>query len=354
MVEFVLGSCPVPDQRIDERITLAHGEGGRWMRRLIADCIRPTLRSAELDIQCDAATLSWPDSAHGKALAMTTDGYVVSPLFFPGGDIGQLAIFGTVNDLLVAGACPRWISLAMIVEEGLPIATLQRVLASIAWAAEQAQVAIVTGDTKVVPRGAADGLFLTTTGIGELLEPVPPGPATLEQGDCLIVSGPIGCHGVAVMCAREKLGFEPPPVSDCGSLSAAVNALRRAQISIRAMRDATRGGVAAVLHEWAAACQQTLVIEEAHLPVRDDVRSVCELLGLDPVHVANEGTMLVAVPSAQQAAALAALHAVPQYAAATCIGHVAARQSAPVCIIRGLNRKLPLDEPAGAPLPRIC
>jgi hydrogenase expression/formation protein HypE len=337
-------ACPVPDVGPAERITLAHGEGGRWMRRLIGETIRPLLGNAYLDAMGDAASLPLAELSSGQ-IAMTTDSFVVAPLFFPGGDIGKLAVYGTVNDLAVAGARPRWLSLAMIIEEGLPLATLQRVLASIAAGANQTGVAIITGDTKVVPRGAADGLFLTTTGIGELILPAPPGPTALEVGDALLVSGPIGRHGMAVMCARENLGFEPPPTSDCAPLYESVAALRAAQVPVRAVRDATRGGVAAVLHEWAASCGLTLAIDEARVPVDDDVRGVCELLGLDPIHVANEGTMVIAVPAADVEAALAALRAVPVSAAAALIGHVEKR---------GWGRKIPLDEPAGAPLPRIC
>ncbi|MEQ8789630.1 MAG: hydrogenase expression/formation protein HypE [Pirellulaceae bacterium] len=351
MTDHVSGtSCPLPDAGDDARVTLAHGEGGRLMRRLIQQRIVPVLDSGPLAALGDAARLG---RLSGR-LALSTDSFVVSPLFFPGGDIGKLAVYGTVNDLAVAGARPKWISLAMILEEGLPLTTLDRVLASIAAAAELAAVQVVTGDTKVVPRGAADGMFLTTTGVGEIVEPPPPGPAELEDGDALIVSGPIGRHGVAILSAREQLGFDPPPKSDCASLAPSVEALRSAGAPIRAMRDATRGGVAAVLHEWAEASGRTLSIDESRVPLTDDVRGACELLGLDPLHVANEGTMLVAVAGDAADAALAALHGTPVSNSAALIGRVRRRSLAPVLVRRGLGRDLPLDEPAGAPMPRIC
>lgn len=356
--------CPLPDEGGQSHVSLALGEGGRLMRRWIADQILPRFSGGRHGPPADAARLLLPGDSDSDgmnfgnldagALAMTTDSFVVSPLFFPGGDIGKLAIYGTANDLAVAGARPRWISLALIIEEGLPMETLQRVLTSVADAAAHVGAEVVTGDTKVVPRGAADGLFLNTTGVGVLVEAVPPGPSALQTGDVLIVSGPIGRHGIAVMCAREELGFTPPPTSDCAPLFGAVEALRRAEVPVRAMRDATRGGLAAVLHEWAADCGQTLWIEESALPVSDDVRGACELLGLDPIHIANEGTMVVAIPRESADTAIAALRTVPVSAGAALIGEVTQRTVAPVVVERGLGRLLPLDEPAGAPLPRIC
>ena len=255
--------CPVPHARHGAVVTLAHGEGGLLSRRLIQERIASRLQSPLLDTTLDAATLP---SVNGP-LAMTTDSFVVSPLFFPGGDIGSLAVYGTANDLAVSGARPRWLSLSLIEEEGLPLATLERVLDSVSEAAGRAEVAIVTGDTKVVPRGAADGLFINTCGLGEMAIPTPPGPRALTPGDVLLVSGPIACHGIAVLEAREGLGFSPPPASDCAPLWPIVETLLQAGVAVRAMRDATRGGVAAVLHEWAAASGRSLMIEEAAVPV---------------------------------------------------------------------------------------
>jgi hydrogenase expression/formation protein HypE len=344
--------CPVPISADADRISLQHGEGGRLMRRLIEERILPRFRDSAdaARLPGDAALL---EQVNGR-LAVTTDSFVVSPLFFPGGDIGRLAVFGTVNDLVVSGAEPLWLSLSLIIEEGLPVNVLDRVLDSVAVAAAEAGVRVATGDTKVVPRGAVDGLFLNTSGIGRVLEPAPPGPETLEAGDELIVSGPIGRHGIAILAAREQLGLIPPPETDCGCLRNSVQALRDATIPVRAMRDATRGGVTAILHEWAAACGLTLTIDESSIPLTPDVRGASELLGLDPLHIANEGTMLIAVSRGSGDAAVAALRRSPVSATAAVIGRVAEKNFAPVTIVRSLGRELPLDEPLGVLLPRIC
>jgi hydrogenase expression/formation protein HypE len=343
-------SCPVPSAANSDRILLAHGEGGRLMRQLISRQIVPALDNEFLRLAGDAALLP----AVTGPLAMTTDSFVVSPLFFSGGDIGSLAVYGTVNDLAVAGARPRWISLAFILEEGLEIATVERVLASVAFAAKRVGVAVVTGDTKVVPRGAADQLFVNTTGIGEMSAACPPGPQSLQISDELIVSGPIGRHGIAIMAAREGIDFDPPPQSDSAPLVDAVAALLNANVRVRALRDATRGGLGAVLHEWAEACGNTLAIEDRLVSVLPEVRGACELLGLDPIHVANEGTMVVAVPAGSGEHALEALRRVPETAHAVRIGRVEQRGIAAVVVERATGRKIPLDEPIGAPLPRIC
>jgi hydrogenase expression/formation protein HypE len=343
-------SCPVTASLSTERVMLAHGEGGRLMRQLIHRQIMPVIDNEFLHLAGDAAMLP----ALRGPLAMTTDSFVVSPLFFPGGDIGSLAIFGTVNDLAVAGARPRWISLALILEEGLEIAVLGRVLTSIAAAAERAGVVVVTGDTKVVPRGAADQLFINTTGIGEVIAKPPAGPDAMEVGDELIVTGPIGCHGMAVMAAREGIDFEPPPRSDSAPLVDAVVALQAAGIPIRAMRDATRGGLGAVLHEWAEASGNTIAIEERLLKVLPEVRGACELLGLDPIHVANEGTMVVAVPQVETRRAIEVLRGVSETTHSVRIGRVEPRGLGAVVVERGTGQLIPLDEPIGAPLPRIC
>lgn len=342
--------CPMPADTAGDRVTLAHGEGGRLTRRLVEELILPILGNEHLAPLGDSAALPMLSGP----LAFTTDSFVVSPLFFPGGDIGTLAVFGTVNDLAVAGARPLWLSVALIIEEGLPFAVLSKVLHSIAAAARRAQVRVVAGDTKVVPRGAADGLFITTSGIGELMSPIPPGPQSLEPGDELIVSGPIGRHGVAILAARESLGFDPPPVSDCGPLVSAVEALRHSTIPVRSLRDATRGGVAGVLHEWAQAAGQTLTVSEASLPVSSEVRGACELLGLDPLHIACEGTMVIATPRGTSNAVLRVLGDLPETQAAARIGEVRSRSMAAVTIRRILGNEQPLDDPPGAPLPRIC
>jgi hydrogenase expression/formation protein HypE len=344
-------ACPVPVAPDSERITLAHGEGGRLMRKLVRDRILSKLDSDALRSMDDAAHLPAIDGP----LAMTTDSFVVSPLFFPGGDIGSLAVYGTVNDLAVSGARPLYLTLSLIVEEGLPLALFDRVIQSIAEAAEKSGVQVVAGDTKVVPRGAADGLFINTTGVGQLVDPVPPGPGALCEGDELIVTGPCGRHGIAVLCAREELELAPPPLSDSAPLLRAAERLRdRLGPRLRAMRDATRGGVAAVLHEWADVSGLTLAIDENDLPVSHAVRGVCELLGLDPLHVASEGTMVIAVERTAAEDALAALRKLSETADASRIGTVKVRQLVPVAIRRTLGADQPLDDPLGAPLPRIC
>lgn len=347
--------CPISIDADAERISLAHGEGGRAMRTLIEERVLPKFAHNDVARPDDAAVLD----ACGGELAFTTDSFVVSPIFFPGGDIGRMAVFGTVNDLVVSGAQPLWLSLSLIIEEGLPIDVLDRVLDSVADAAKEAGVRVVTGDTKVVPRGSADALFLNTSGVGRIVAPAPVGPRALEVGDELIVSGPIGRHGIAILAAREQLGLMPPPETDCACLLKSVNCLRRAGLlgedgSIRAMRDATRGGVTAVLHEWAAACGNTLTINEADVPVTPDVRGAAELLGLDPLHIANEGTMLIAVPAGCGAKVVSALRASTIANQGAVIGRVRERVSAPVTVVRSIGREQTLDEPSGAMLPRIC
>jgi hydrogenase expression/formation protein HypE len=348
MIDDLSSQCPI-ESRGGDTITLAHGEGGRLMRKLLHDRVLPIL-GIEVRNQGDAAMVAISD----ECVVFTTDCYVVSPLFFPGGDIGKLAVFGTVNDLVVSGARPLWLSLGVIIEEGLPWSVLERVLRGVADAARQAGVSVVTGDTKVVPRGAADQIFLCTSGIGRRYDQPPVGPGGLCAGDELIVTGPIGRHGVAVMSARESFGFLPEPTSDCASLVPAVEALYSARMIPCAMRDATRGGVAAVLHEWAEASGLAMAIDESDLPVTDDVAGVCELLGLDPLHVANEGTMVVAVPPGTAESFVRLLRSTDVAAGAKRIGEVVQRDGSPVVVRRGLGRSQPLDEPLGAPLPRIC
>lgn len=342
-------ACPTPLPS-DERIVLAHGEGGRLMRHLIERHILGALCNPWLAALGDAAQL---ELSAGR-LAMTTDSFVVWPLFFPGGDIGTLAVNGTVNDLAVAGARPLYLTLGLIAAEGLPLAVLDRVLASVAAAARAAGVIIVAGDTKVVPHEACDGLFINTAGIGALVDPVPPGPTALRPGDVLLVSGPIARHGIAVLCAREQLELTPPPESDCTALVEAVDALRRSGVAVRAMRDCTRGGLAAVLHEWARSSGCTLVLEESAVPTTPDVQAVCEILGLEPWHVACEGVFAAAVAKECQEQALAALHRCAISSQAACVGRVVAGQGTPVILRRSLGNEQPLDEPWGSPLPRIC
>ena len=341
--------CPITLENDFERIQLAHGEGARASRSLIEQVILP--RFAPVKEFADAALV---DISAGR-LAIATDSHTVSPLFFPGGDIGSLAVYGTVNDLAVAGAVARWLTLSLIIEEGLPIRVLERVLDSAARAASECSVDVVAGDTKVVPRGTADGLFVNTTGVGETVAPVPVGPSVVRNGDQVIVSGPIGRHGIAVLCAREEFSFETTPVSDSATVQHSVRALLNAVGNhVRCIRDATRGGVSAVLHEWAAAADCTFELVDSCIPVTDDVRGACELLGLDPLYVANEGTFVVAVAPHAAARALAVLRDVKPSHEAAIIGTVTARGICPVTSIRALGTAQPVDEPSGAPLPRIC
>lgn len=341
-------TCPTPVGAGD-RILLAHGEGARLTRRLVRDILLKAFDNEFLLPLADGATLP----AIAGPLVMTTDGYVVSPLFFPGGDIGKLAVHGTVNDLAVCGAVPLYLSLGLIIEEGFAFDTLQKIVLSIKEAVDACSVRIVTGDTKVVPRGAADGLFITTTGIGRLLPGIDLGPQRVRVGDRILVSGTIGDHGIAVLSAREKLQLGGTLQSDTAPLHDLVRALVASGIDLHFLRDPTRGGVSAVLHEVAEAAGVSCIVDEASLPLSEAVRGACELLGLDPLYVANEGKLLVIAAPADADQCLALLRAHPLGARATCVGVIG---PAPAEVhVRGLLGRLRvLDEPSGAPLPRIC
>lgn len=342
--------CPVIGMTDVDCVMLAHGEGGLMMRRLIRERILSQLPPFANDLG-DAVNVGRIDGS----VAITTDSYVVSPICFPGGDIGSMAVYGTVNDLAVVGAEPLWLTLSLIMEEGLPLAVLDQVIRNVAKAALLCGVSIVAGDTKVVPRGAADGLFINTTGVGRMMANAPTGPSSIEPGDILIVSGPIGRHGIAVLSARENLGFEPRPRSDSAPVHRATAALQSVLgVDLRAMRDATRGGISAVLHEWAEACGSTMKLDESKIPVPPDVRGACELLGLDPLYVANEGTFVAVVAERSAQKAMNVLHSIPQTASSAIIGQVIESRISRVVIERLLGRLLAVDEPAGAPMPRIC
>ncbi len=343
-------TCPTWTSLENSKITLAHGSGLRMSRELIQRFIQPRFQGERAAHFADAAVLG---ELPGP-LAMTTDSFVVAPLLFPGGDIGKLAVYGTLNDLAVAGAIPKFISVALILEEGLNLSLLAQILESMGGALREAGVEAVCGDTKVVPRGACDGMFINTTGIGWVVDPVPPGPSQLAPGDVLIATGPVGQHGFAILNAREQLEIQGNILSDCGSLLPAVESLRQAGVPVKAMRDATRGGVGGVLHEWAIECKQTLRVFESKLPISDEVRGMSEILGLDPLFVANEGAMVVAVTAADAEKAIAALHTTPIARRAQIIGEVIDRTICGVVIRRSLGRDVPLDEPSGTLLPRIC
>lgn len=344
------GTCPVTFPSSDS-VTLAHGEGGPSMRRLIRERIASKLSVSRANLNADAAILG----RLSGDVVITTDSYVVSPLFFPGGDIGSLAVNGTINDLAMMGASPRYLTLSLILEEGLSISLLDRIIESIARSVMDAGVEIVAGDTKVVPQGSADGIFINTTGVGLRLPGGNLGIDRIQPGDAVIVSGPIADHGFAVLCAREEFGFDPPPKSDCKPLHRVAAALVQALGNdLHAMRDATRGGVAAVLHEWAEATGHSIRFDERQIPLRPICRGVSELLGIDPLFVANEGTFVVVVAKHRVDETLRVLreHALPDQPSV--LGDVHNRRYSPVLIRRGIGIEQALDEPVAAMLPRIC
>ncbi|WP_163648797.1 hydrogenase expression/formation protein HypE [Modicisalibacter sp. 'Wilcox'] len=341
-------ACPLPAGAGDT-VQLAHGGGGRAMARLIDALIRPAFADAELDRRHDGALLALDGPA-----AFTTDSYVVRPLVFPGGDIGTLAVHGTVNDLAMCGARPRYLSVGLILEEGLPLAVLRRVVASMGAAATASGVRLVTGDTKVVERGKADGLFINTAGIGQVVAPAPVGPAGVEPGDAVILSGDIGRHGMAIMAAREGFGFETVIESDCAPLAEAVLALFAAGVTVHCLRDLTRGGLASALVEIAEAAGRAIGIDEAAIPVADHVLAACELLGLDPLQVANEGRFVAFVPGAEAERALGALRCHAPASGAVVIGAVKEGPAGEVTCRGALGVERIIDMLSGEQLPRIC
>jgi hydrogenase expression/formation protein HypE len=336
-----------------EVIDLAHGGGGKAMHDLIDDLIVSAFGPCGLDPSEDQARIALsPLMAAGDRLAFTTDSYVVTPLFFPGGDIGKLAVTGTVNDLAVSGARPLYLSCGLVLEEGLAVSTLRSVLASMASAAREAGVTIVTGDTKVVQRGKCDQLFVNTAGIGVVPEGRSPRASGIQPDDVLLLNGTLGDHAAAILVARGELRLETTVASDCAALFELIDAVCR-EVEVHAMRDVTRGGLAAVLNELASTSEVGLVVDESALPVRPEVRGFCELLGLDPVHMANEGKVLMAVPRAQAERALSIMQKHPLGRAAARIGHARADYPALVTLETGLGERI-LDMLVGEPLPRIC
>lgn len=341
-------SCPAPAGDGDT-VQLAHGGGGRVMARLLESVIRPAFADPELDRRHDGAAVDVAGPA-----AFTTDSYVVHPLVFPGGDIGTLAVNGTVNDLAMCGARPLYLSVGFILEEGLALDTLRRVVASMHAAAADAGVRLVTGDTKVVDRGKADGMFVNTAGIGQIVTPRPLGPEGIRSGDTVVLSGDIARHGMAVMSAREGLGFESAIESDCTPLAAPVLALLEAGIDVHCLRDLTRGGLASAVVEIAETTRVSIALDEAAIPVRADVAAACELLGLDPLHVANEGCFIafIAPEDADRALAILANH--PATAMASVIGRVRNGSPGRVSCRGPLGVERMIDMLSGEQLPRIC
>ncbi|OLP17024.1 hydrogenase expression/formation protein HypE [Leptolyngbya sp. 'hensonii'] len=339
----------------EDMITLSHGSGGRAMRDLIDDIFvgsfdNPILAQLEDQARLDLSVLL----PLGDRLALTTDSYVVDPLFFPGGDIGVLAINGTVNDLAVSGAKPLYLTCSVILEEGLSVATLRRVVTSMKAAAIAAGVQIVTGDTKVVPRGAADKLFINTAGVGVIRSGVSCSAHHLQPGDAILINGELGNHGAAILAARGELALETEILSDCQPLHDLVDQILAVCPQVRAMRDATRGGLATVLNEFAQSSQVGIRLEERSLPVREAVRGMCELLGLDPIYLANEGKLVVVVPSDQAEAVLAAMQAHPAGREARLIGEVVAAPAGVVTMQTTFGAGRIVDMLVGEQLPRIC
>jgi len=331
-------------------VTLAHGAGGRSMQDLIDDVFLSEFGSISFSELNDSARIEpGPDS-----LAFTTDSFVIDPIFFPGGDIGKLAVCGTVNDLAVSGAQPIALSFSVIVEEGFSIAELRTIARSARVAADEAGVSIVTGDTKVVNRGCADGLFINTAGIGKIQPELNLSPKNICSGDRVLVSSSIGEHGAAIMVARGDLGLETDLISDCRSLVSMCTTLAEAVPGLRAMRDATRGGVAAVLNEFADASGTAIVIDEASLPLKTEVRGVSEILGLDPLYLANEGLFVAVVSAADADAAVATLRDMPGGEDATLIGQVRDDPAGVLIMNAMLGGQRLVDMPDGDQLPRIC
>jgi hydrogenase expression/formation protein HypE len=344
-------NCPVP-RVADDRIVLAHGGGGRLTHQLIEKIFIPAFGNPMLEQRHDGAVIP----VNGSRLAFTTDSFVVRPLIFPGGNIGDLAINGTVNDLAMCGARPLYLSTGFILEEGLEMETLRTVVNAMQQAAANANVKLVTGDTKVVDKGKGDGLFINTSGIGVIEANVPTeiSPASVQPGDAVIVSGDLGRHGIAILSVREGLEFESPILSDCANVWPSVEALLNTGIEIHCLRDLTRGGLATTLNEIASDRNVCIKLEEALIPVNETVQGACEILGLDPLYVANEGRFAVFVPSAQADAALEVMRKVEVSQGAVRVGKVEESPARTVVLQSRIGGNRVVDMLSGEQLPRIC
>lgn len=344
-------SCPVP-RVADDRIVLAHGGGGRLTHQLIEKIFMPAFSNSMLEQRHDGAVLP----VNGSRVAFTTDSFVVRPLLFPGGNIGDLAVNGTVNDLAMCGARPLYLSAGFILEEGLEMETLRTIVKSMHDAAANANVKLVTGDTKVVDKGKGDGVFINTSGIGviEASVKMPISPASVQPGDVVIVSGDLGRHGIAILSVREGLEFESPILSDCANVWPPVEALLNAGIEIHCLRDLTRGGLATTLNEIASDRNICIKLEEALMPVNEVVQGACEILGLDPLYVANEGRFAAFVPAAQADAALEVLKKVPVSEGAVRVGKVEENPGRMVVLQSRIGGNRVVDMLSGEQLPRIC
>ncbi len=347
--EGAAGACPIPSLSY-RTVLLGHGSGGRLMHELIEKVFRPLLLPPETRVLNDAAVLD----INGLRLAFTTDAFVVDPLVFPGGDIGRLAVNGTINDLAVSGARPLFLSAAFILEEGLPIDTLWQVVESMRRAAEEAGVSIVTGDTKVVDRGKADKLFITTTGIGVVEYEGPLSASEARPGDLVLLNGPIAAHGMAVMLAREQVEFERPICSDTAPLHTLVATMLQTSPRIRCIRDVTRGGLASALNEIATSSQVGIHIDEEAIPIQEEVKGACEILGLDPLHVANEGKLVAVVAREDAPKVLGAMRAHPLGREAAIIGEVVEDHRRLVLLRTRVGGFRVVSMLAGEQLPRIC
>lgn len=348
-LDFTAWSCPVP-LRNHPNIVMGHGGGGKLSAELVEHLFMPAFRNGTLATLGDSAVLSLP----GARLAFSTDSFVVRPLFFPGGNIGDLAINGTVNDIAMSGAQPIYLSAGFIVEEGLPLERLGTIAQSMGEAARRAGVTIVTGDTKVVDKGHGDGVFINTSGFGLIPEGVQIGPTQARPGDVVIVSGDIGVHGVAIMSVREGLEFGAVIESDCAPLNGLVAAMLEVTKEIHVLRDPTRGGVASSLNEIAKASKVGIAYDERKLPVPEVVRSACDILGMDPIYVANEGKLLAIVPKAVAEPLLEQMRQHPFGTKATIIGQVTEQHPGVVVARTGIGGTRVVDMQIGEQLPRIC
>jgi hydrogenase expression/formation protein HypE len=349
MAETFTLNCPLPINT-REQVVMAHGGGGKIMHTLLETRIIPAFRNPRLESRHDGAVFD----VKNARLAFTTDSYVVKPMFFPGGDIGTLAITGTVNDLAMCGARPLYLSAALIMEEGLALADLDRAIESMRRVAKEAGVEVVTGDTKVVDKGKGDGLFINTAGVGVIEHTLNICPASVRPGDAIIISGDLGRHGIAIMATREGLEFESTIESDCAPVNAPVMALIEAGIEVHCLRDLTRGGLATTLVEIAEASRLHLRIVEDSIAVEENVQGACEILGFDPLYLANEGRFVAFVPQGQVDRALQVLRDYPVSAGAALAGHVEDRPASSVTLKSRIGTDRILDMLSGEQLPRIC
>jgi len=342
-------SCPMPMAQYPQ-VLLAHGGGGKLMNQLIRDMFLKTFGEESLNQQHDSAVLKIPQDR----IAFTTDSYVVDPLFFPGGDIGSLAVYGTVNDLAMSGARPLYLSVGFILEEGLPMDVLWKIVQSMHRAAQKCRVKIVTGDTKVVDKGKGDGVFINTAGIGVLDYKIHIAPSRVKKGDMIILNGDIARHGMAIMTVRDGLECESTIQSDLAPLYEIVGKLLKAKIAVHCLRDLTRGGLASALNEIAETAKKSITIDENQILIHNDVHGVCEMLGLDPLYVANEGKFIAFVPEKEATRALKILKSHPLGRKASIIGHVEGEKSSLVVMKTRLGSNRVVDMLSGEQLPRIC